>query len=165
MTTTVDGNSVMPFTTAATGARERRQRDSPGPECWRAHGDRSGAEKSPGIYILERAPRRIKSPAPCKSLAKHRGTGSGTTLAAQQWHDEQEEQARLDRFRGLPRDSGLLPEPPVPFQPARGTGSFDAGANFVNPQPNQDDDTTDDTGDPSGDATPVPEPQPRALAL
>jgi hypothetical protein len=37
-------------------------------------------------------------------------------------------------------------------------------AQFVNPHPNQDDDTTDDTGDPSGDATPVPEPQPRALA-
>jgi hypothetical protein len=53
---------------------------------------------------------------------------------------------------------------PVPAQPARGTGSFDASANFVNPHPNQDDDTTDDTGDPSGDATPVPEPQPRALA-
>jgi len=54
---------------------------------------------------------------------------------------------------------------PVPAQPARGTGSFDAGANFVNPHPNQDDDTTDDTGDPSGDATPVPDPQPRALAF
>jgi hypothetical protein len=53
---------------------------------------------------------------------------------------------------------------PVPAQPARGTGSFDASANFVNPHPNQDDDTTDDTGDPGGDATPVPEPQPRALA-
>jgi len=54
---------------------------------------------------------------------------------------------------------------PVPAQPARGTGSFDAGANFVNPHPNQDDDTTDDTGDPSGDATPVPDPQSRALAF
>ncbi len=59
----------------------------------------------------------------------------------------------------------LCLSPPVRFQPARGTGSFDAGANFVNPQPNQDDDTTDDTGDPSGDATPVPGPQPRALAF
>ena len=59
----------------------------------------------------------------------------------------------------------LCLSPPVPFHPARGTGSFDAGANFVNPQPNQDDDTTDDTGDPSGDATRVPEPQPRALAF
>ena len=55
----------------------------------------------------------------------------------------------------------LCLSPPVPAQPARGTGSFDAGANLVNPH--QDDDTTDDTGDPSGDATPVPEPQPPAL--
>jgi hypothetical protein len=59
----------------------------------------------------------------------------------------------------------LCLSPPVPFQPARGTGSFDAGANFVNPHPDQDDDTTDDTGDPSGDATRLPEPQPRALAF
>ena len=59
----------------------------------------------------------------------------------------------------------LCLSPPVPAEPARGTGSFDGGANFVNPHPNQDDDTTDDTGDSSGDATPVPEPQPRALAL
>jgi len=47
---------------------------------------------------------------------------------------------------------------PVPAQPARGTGSFDVGANLVNPHPDQDDDASDDTGDPSGDATPVPEP-------
>jgi hypothetical protein len=59
----------------------------------------------------------------------------------------------------------LCLSPPVPAQPARGTGSIDAGANLVNPQPNQDDDTTADTGDPSGDATPVPEPQSPALAF
>ena len=58
----------------------------------------------------------------------------------------------------------LCLSPPVPAQPARGTGSIDAGANLVNPPPNQDDDTTADTGDPSGDATPVPEPQTPALA-
>jgi len=57
----------------------------------------------------------------------------------------------------------LCLSPPVPAQPARGTGSFDAGANIANPHPNQDDDTTDDTGDTGGDATPVPEPQPPAL--
>jgi hypothetical protein len=54
---------------------------------------------------------------------------------------------------------------PVPAQPARGTGSFDAGATLVNPHTSQDDDTSDDTGDPSGDATPVPDPQTPALAF
>jgi len=44
----------------------------------------------------------------------------------------------------------LCLSPPVPAQPARGTGSIDAGANLVNPPPNEDDDTTADTGDPSG---------------
>jgi hypothetical protein len=135
-------NNVMPFTTAVTGARDAPASAlAPAPECCRAHGDRSGAEESPGIYILERAPRHIKSPAPCKSLANHRGTGSGTTLAAQRWHDEQEEEARLDRFRGLPRDSGPLPEPAGAVSAGSRHGSFDAGANFVNPHPNQDDDT------------------------
>jgi hypothetical protein len=59
----------------------------------------------------------------------------------------------------------LCLSPPVPAEPARGTGSFDAGATLVNPHTSQDDDTTDDTGDPSGDATPVPDPQPPALAF
>src|SRR5207244_13527652 len=45
--------------------------------------------KVAGIYILERAPRIIKSRTPCKSLANHRRTGRGTLLAAQHlepWH-------------------------------------------------------------------------------
>ena len=59
----------------------------------------------------------------------------------------------------------LCLSPPLPAEPARGTGSFDAGANLVNPHTSEDDDTSDDTGDPSGDATPVPDPQPPALAF
>ena len=54
---------------------------------------------------------------------------------------------------------------PAAAEPARGTGAFHAVANLINPHPIEDDDTGDDTGDNSGDATPIPEPQPAALAL
>src|SRR5256886_8636524 len=82
--------SVMPFTTAATGTR-----DAPAARALRSPGVGGRACRSQrrpgvaGIYILERAPRLIKSQAPCKSLANHGGTGSGTLLAAQRlepWH-------------------------------------------------------------------------------
>jgi len=153
----------MPFTTAATGTR-----DAPAarqlPRCWE-HAYRSQRRRTvAGIYILERAPRLIKSRAPCKSLANHGGTGSGTLLAAQRlepWHGGTMNNKKLGliAFAACLAIAVLCLSPPVPAQPAPGTGSIDAGANLVNPPPNQDDDTTADTGDPSGDATPVPEPQ------
>src|SRR5881275_2397172 len=143
----------------------RRQRDG-SPVGERA--DRSQRRRTvAGIYILERAPRLIKSRAPCKSLANHGGTGSGTLLAAQHpepWHGGTMNNKKLGliAFAACLAIAVLCLSPPVPAQPVRGTGSIDAGANLVNPHSNQDDDTTDDSGS-SGDATPVPEPQPSAL--